>query len=162
MGHLYPKSLKGRKLNLLCSGMRKWKRRGFKGESRKICLCCIQYIKKKHGENKLGQQENYAQMFGNAMTWMHKPTLRSWPEIDPVKIQERRTVLQLTFHCLTHSMWILPSKFSAFNMIIYFSVYQPKTYMNPEEKTWHTRLKRSIFFYRKWLTMFQPCLEGCK
>jgi len=50
MGHLYPKSLKGRELNLLCSGMKsrmdKWKRRGFKGESRKICLCCIQHKRK--------------------------------------------------------------------------------------------------------------------
>ncbi len=69
---------------------------------------------------------------------MHKPTLSSGPEIDPMemaKIQERSAVLQLTFDCLTHSMWKLPSKYSAFNMIIYFSMYQPKTYMNPEEKT---------------------------
>lgn len=66
-------------------------RREFKGESRKICLCCIQYIKK-HWENKLGWQENYAEMFG---------------------------------------------KFSVFNKIIHFSVYQPKTYMNPEERKKH-------------------------
>lgn len=105
MGHLYPKSLKGRKLNLFCSRMKsrmkKWKRRGFKGENKRICLCCIQYKmqgKQTRAAGKwcwdvwIGQALN-AQANAEIMTW-------DWSCGDATRY---KAVLDLTSDCLTQN-----------------------------------------------------------
>lgn len=57
---------------------KKWKRRGFKGESEKICLCCIQYKITQGKQTRTAEKQRWDVWKGHGLNAQAKAEIMTW------------------------------------------------------------------------------------